>query len=82
MEKMMTRDEMSKALAESVCEVKFVKKDGTERVMKCTTQMDSIPEDKRPKSTHHNTDVLNVFDLDKNDWRSFRVDSVQDFAVA
>lgn len=77
----MTKNEMSKALTEGVCEVKFTKKDGTERIMKCTTMMESIPEEKRPKSTNHNDDVMNVFDVEKNDWRSFRVDSVKEFTV-
>lgn len=58
--------------------VKFLKKDGTIRVMRCTTNLKNIPEEKHPKGTgtpSSNT-VKKVFDMDKMEWRSFRVDSL------
>jgi hypothetical protein len=58
-------------------EVTFVKKDGSERVMNCTLK--DIPEDKTPKGSgkKESDDSIAVFDLDKNEWRSFRFDSVK-----
>jgi hypothetical protein len=62
--------------------VTFIKKDGTERTMKCTRNLKLIPEDKHPKGVKKETgDVLPVFDLDKNDWRSFDLNDVVDTAV-
>lgn len=66
--------------------VKFIKKDGTERVMKCTTNMLLIPEDKHPKKIDEsspdykprkvNESVIPVFDMEKSEWRSFTKDSL------
>jgi hypothetical protein len=63
-------------LEKSIVEVTFTKKDGTERIMKCTLQEDYLPEivgSERKK----NEDALAVFDLDMEDWRSFRWDSIK-----
>ncbi len=63
--------------------VTFTKKDGSERVMKCTKSMDLIPPDKHPKPLAEGEEpkpvsdvVCNVWDLEKGGWRSFRYDSV------
>jgi hypothetical protein len=55
----------------------FEKKDGTLREMVCTLK--DIPTDKTPKgvSKKESDEAIAVFDLDKNDWRSFRFDSVK-----
>lgn len=61
--------------------VLFVKKDGTQRNIRCTTKEDLIPKSKRPKNekprAHNNELNIPVFDLDKKDWRSFNVDTVE-----
>lgn len=58
--------------------VTFTKKDGTERVMRCTLREDAIPvyEKKTEGTKEKNDDVFAVFDLDQRGWRSFRWDSV------
>jgi hypothetical protein len=63
----------------------FTKKDGSERVMKCTTNPTyimfkdpSILESKSDKKV--NEDVLPVFDLEAGGWRSFRWDSIKSVA--
>lgn len=61
--------------------VKFTKADGTERTMRCTLVESKIPADKRPKSAEAQTSstvgsALRVFDLDKQEWRSFRLMSL------
>ena len=56
----------------------FTKKDGTEREMRCTLAESKIPTEKLPKNSKKSKsdDALAVFDVEKNDWRSFRFDSV------
>ena len=59
--------------------VTFTKKDGSNRVMKCTLNESLIPSDKVPKgesTRKHNDAVRPVFDLEINEWRSFTWDSV------
>ena len=63
--------------------VTFTKKDGTERVMKCTTSLALVPvepvvegvETKREKKV--NEDVMPVYDLESKHWKSFRWDSIK-----
>lgn len=76
---MFTRDNIEQILRANVAEVKFTKSDGTERVMTCTLREDQIiPYVKKTDGVKDkNLDVVPVFDLDKNQWRSFRVDSVK-----
>jgi|TARA_R110000851_G_scaffold43716_1_gene107873 hypothetical protein len=74
-------------LREGVTEVKFTKKDGTDRVMLCTKAIFLIPEkafgdnvdyhDRNESMRPRNIDVAVVWDLQKDAWRSFRYDSVQ-----
>lgn len=63
----------------------FTKKDGSERVMKCTTNPTyimfkdpSILESKSDRKV--NEDVMPVYDLDAGGWRSFRWDSIKSVA--
>lgn len=65
-------------LNNGVWTVKFTKKDGSERKMLCTLQKNEIPDEKNPKNSGKakNNDVIPVFDLEKHEWRSFRVDSI------
>jgi hypothetical protein len=62
--------------------VTFTKKDGTERVMKCTTNPTyimfkdpAISESKREKKV--NEDVMPVYDMEAGHWKSFRWDSIK-----
>jgi hypothetical protein len=67
-------------LAITTAKVIFTKKDGTERVMRCTLNSAMIPADKHPKadsSAKPRTDLVQaVYDLDASGWRSFAWDSV------
>ena len=58
--------------------VTFTKKNGEERVMRCTQNMGMVPEEKHPVGTGPVYDPMQVrvFDLDKDEWRSFRKDSI------
>jgi hypothetical protein len=70
--------------------ITFTKKDGTDRVMECTTNTNLVPlvEEKVhytntdnpidfPKVKKANDEVMPVYDLEAKGWRSFRWDSVK-----
>ena len=68
-------------LHEGVVNVRFIKKDGTERSMRCTLQSQYLPEQTTAGSERkENPDTLAVWDLEKEAWRSFRFDSVIGFS--
>jgi hypothetical protein len=83
----MNYNEIVNTLRESVVNLSFTKvKDGGVREMKATLVSDMIPEDKMPKTdananTEKNQLAVRVFDLDLNEWRSFRVDSLLTFSA-
>jgi hypothetical protein len=56
--------------------VTFTKKDGTERVMRCTQDPNQIPNDGSILFTGSNhpeyNDQCRVYDLDLGEWRSFK----------
>ena len=67
--------------------VKFRKTNGDLREMRCTLDpmlLPGRPEDLEPKSPNEdvkpprkqNPNVVNVWDLDTNEWRSFRTDRI------
>jgi len=60
--------------------VTFTKKDGSERAMYCTLVEGRIPADQTPKNTNTSAtstgSAVRVFDTEKQEWRSFRWDSV------
>tara|TARA_B100000927_G_C16416902_1_gene449671 strand:+ start:670 stop:936 length:267 start_codon:yes stop_codon:yes gene_type:complete len=78
------RSEMVDMLRQKVCQVRFIKVNGEERDMQCTLKEDLIPGDKKPKDDDQGVQatigVIKVFDVDKQDWRSFKVDNVTKFA--
>ena len=59
--------------------ITFTKKDGTERTMLCSLMENIIPDEKKPKNVNRNKpqESIAVFDLEKQEWRSFRFDSVK-----
>lgn len=72
-------------ITKNLCVV-FTKKDGTSREMFCTLAESRIPTDKQPKSQasdsttagQGNDSAIRVFDTEKQEWRSFRWDSVKE----
>lgn len=59
--------------------ITFTKSDGTDRKMYCTLVESDIPSDKLPKGTGREAPATTqrVFDLDKQEWRSFKWESVK-----
>ena len=74
----LTRNEIIEALQAHKCVVKFTKVNGEVREMPCTLREDIVPkvEPKTERSKKPNENVVSAWCLDKNEWRSFRVDSV------
>lgn len=74
---------LKKCLSKGIVQVVFIKKDGSERIMNCTLLEQQISKDQLPKNTgkKQNDDVIAVFDIDNNGWRSFRFDSVKSIRV-
>lgn len=83
--KEITRDAVAAILSSEVANVTFTKSDGSERVMKCTLIDEYIPRTEldldRTSTRKVNEAVLPVWDIDKNAWRSFRIDSVKAIQV-
>jgi hypothetical protein len=58
--------------------VKFTKKDGVVRIMKCTLDFTKIPKNKHPKKVDmskilklmQESGIIHIYDLEKKDWRS------------
>jgi hypothetical protein len=70
------------ALQEQYVEVTFTKVNGDVRVMTCTSNLDLIPIDHHPKGTGnviHTDKVARVYDVNKEEWRSFRWKNVTEF---
>jgi hypothetical protein len=77
------KENVVEALKEEVATVTFTKKDGTERVMMCTLNPAYLPEATTPKTTtatrKPNNKVVVAYDIEKEAFRSFRLDSVTSF---
>lgn len=78
------REEIKKALKESILRIIFEKKDGTNRVMLATLRNEYIEPILKEKTNHRKTnpEVCCVFDIEKDGFRSFRWDSLISWEVA
>jgi hypothetical protein len=79
----MLTEELKKNLTEGVVTVRFNKANGELREMRCTTNQLMVPTqplsespETETKERKVNPDVQVVWDLDKEAWRSFRLDSL------
>jgi hypothetical protein len=70
------KQELQTALADKVLRVYFTKRDKSERVMVCTLDERRMPPEQRGKTSTSRPDSLNVWDLEKNGWRTITVDNV------
>jgi hypothetical protein len=73
------REWLVSMLRQQVVDVTFTKRDGSERVMKCTLQEGvAIPHEKtteRVKEVSQN--IVPVWDVESSAWRSFRLDTIK-----
>ena len=83
-----TKESMVESLHKGICNVTFEKVDGTTRIMNCTLKPNILAEgngagfiQKEIQLTEEakNSEVIPVWDMDAQSWRSFRVSSVQGF---
>lgn len=80
---MFDREELRSKLHKGVCKVTFTKANGETRIMHCTLNESMLPaadaetEAKLPR--RENLDVIAAWDVEKRDWRSFRLDSITSF---
>jgi hypothetical protein len=79
---MMTRDDMINELRTRTCRVIFRKVNGEERDMMCTLETRNIPEEWRPTKddSKYSDEVIRAFDINKQEWRSFKVANVISFS--
>lgn len=84
---MVNRDTIVAALKEGVCVVNFTKQSGEDRVMQCTLKEDLLPPAEKTdplsqkKVRSVTEEVVVVWDVEKEGWRSFRLDSVNTFSA-
>jgi hypothetical protein len=72
------RSELQTQLQTEVLEVTFTKVNGDKRVMNCTLMEGILPSNTTENNTDKkvNEDILSVWDVDANGWRSFRMNTV------
>ena len=75
----MVKQELVEQLQSGVVEIQFTKVNGELRTMKCTLNASYLPQqtDVEETASKSNQNTIAVWDLDKEAWRSFRVESVQ-----
>lgn len=80
---MYSKSQMKQKLHSKPCFVIFTKVSGDKREMVCTLNEALIPEKAKPTHsiTIHDEDVVRVYDLEKEAWRSFHYSSVEKFST-
>jgi hypothetical protein len=68
---------LKNVLETDVVEVTFTKKDGSERILKCTLKEDVLPEVQNKETKEKSQEALAVWDVESEGWRSFRWDSIK-----
>ena len=76
----MKRDTLIKNLQKQAMRITFTKVNGEERVMDCSLQEHILPQTDS-NNRKENEEVLPVFDINKGEWRSFRLDSITNIEV-
>lgn len=73
-----TKEDIKNLAIKGIIKVRFQKTDGTIRNMRCTLNPKYLPvqTDLEEHTTKENSTILAVWDLDKEGWRSFRINSV------
>jgi len=65
---------------DKVYDITFIKKDGTKRDMLCTLNPKVLPETKG-KGRNLPNHLKTVFDLEKNDWRTINLNTIERFEI-
>lgn len=82
------RNWLRSMLATGPATVTFTKKDGETRIMTCTLEASSIPEQHRPKplaegqtARKRSEDSLSVWDINAQGWRSFIYKNITSISI-
>ena len=80
---MLSKNDLKENLSKAIAEITFTKTDGSIREMRCTLMSDYLPQKQIDENVRHvprreSDNVLAVWDIDNQDWRSFRLDSITD----
>ena len=81
---MITKQKLKDLLKQNIVSISFKKIDGTDRKMLCSLKEDILPviESKElTKKKAENENILPVWDIEKNAFRSFRIDSLTDYSI-
>lgn len=73
---LLNREEFLERLQDHVIEVNFTKVSGEPRKMICTLRADLIPPQQDIEELTSDEDRMIVWDVEKDAWRSFRLDSI------
>lgn len=78
-----TKTKLKEILSKHIVMVNFTKKDGSERIMTCTLREDYVkPHVKKTERVKKiNEEVLSVWDVDKDAFRSFKPELVNDYQI-
>ncbi len=68
-------------LERALVQVSFEKAGGALRLMKCTLHPSRLPETDEPIARQEPSEKVTVWDVDANDWRSFRLDRLHSFLI-
>lgn len=76
----LSRAELQQALSKLNADITFTKKDGTERVMKCTLRSDVVvPYEKKTDIVREGKDnIMPVWDLEAEAWRSVNMETIKE----
>ena len=74
----LSKSNIMNMLHSGIVNIKFTKVDGSERVMKCTLAEGIVKphEKKTDREKKVNENIVSVWDVEKEGWRSFRYDSI------
>jgi hypothetical protein len=70
---MWTKESITEELHKRILDIQFVKKDGSLREMRCTLKEEYLPTATKESTKKENADVITVWDIDNDGWRSFIV---------
>ena len=78
---MLTNEEMLEKLHTEICEVTFLKRDGSERLMICMLKDDFLPKVPATDLTEGRkfNDMISVWDIEEDAWRAFKPSKVIKF---
>ena len=82
MELDMNKQQIVDLLANTTADILYKKKDGTERIIKSTLQESVVPKTTGTNASAQKDTHVNVFDIEKQQWRSLIIDNIINFETS